>query len=203
MSVEINPLILAIIDILVALLLCLIVCLFVIKFVVKYRKNLFSIKNIVIVLALLLGVCAYKYVYTIEMKHRANYIILAMKEYRINNGHYPNDIMSFIDVKDNLDNDMMFSSDNIPGKGNFTIYQVNNNESILVVGGFTPPNILFFPNEDRKEINSYYFVDSSFSGIGLMIFFIKVLKMFNPFLWFIIFCMLIRCLVNIKRKGLT
>lgn len=56
---------------------------------------------------------------------------------------------------------MMFDSKDIPGKGYFIIHsqiaELEKYGSILIVGGYNPPNVIYFPKIKKKEINSTYF----------------------------------------------
>jgi hypothetical protein len=93
---------------------------------------------------------------------RANYIISLMEKYNKKNGYYPEKIEDILKVE--LDWDcMMYNSKKIIGKGCFLIHYQDMNRNIygniLIVGGYNPPNVIYFPKIKKKEINSTYIKD--------------------------------------------
>lgn len=95
---------------------------------------------------------------TREIEIRADYIIDLMERYKDYMGRYPYDIDDILDTC--YADYMMVDSKDIPGKGFFIIYDgVDKDEygNILVVGGWNPPNVIYFPKIKKKEINSTYF----------------------------------------------
>ncbi|WP_025267164.1 hypothetical protein [Bibersteinia trehalosi] len=114
---------------------------------------------------LLIIVVAYKLYSHKEMRDieiRADYIISLMEKHYRNEGYYPNRIEKILDVE-LVNKYMMYNSNKIPGKGYFIILynSADRNEygDILVVGGYNPPNVIYFPKIKKKEINSDYFND--------------------------------------------
>lgn len=88
-----------------------------------------------------------------EMGKRADYIIYLMGDYYVNKGIYPSKIDDILNV---------YYVDNIPGKSDFAIYNGVDFEtlgSILVVGGWNQPNVLYFTKIKKKVINSDYFTE--------------------------------------------
>lgn len=93
-----------------------------------------------------------------DIEIRADYIIELMEKYKKDTGKYPTDIDDIL-VTYYADY-MMVDSKDIPGKGYFIILSnaAGRDEygDILVVGGWNPPNVIYFPKIKKKEVNSTY-----------------------------------------------
>lgn len=111
---------------------------------------------------LLIIISSYNFYNYLEIKNieiRADYIIELMEKYNNSYGKYPTDINNILVAYDT--GYMMFDSKDIPGKGYFIIHsqiaELEKYGSILIVGGYNPPNVIYFPKIKKKEINSTYF----------------------------------------------
>lgn len=94
-----------------------------------------------------------------DIEIRADYIISLLEGYYERQGYYPDRIEKLLDVE-LVEKAMMYNNENIPGKGYFIILydSVDKDEygDILIVGGYNPPNVFYFPKIKKKEINSTY-----------------------------------------------
>lgn len=128
-----------------------------------------------LIVSLLIIVVSYKLYSHKEIRDietRADYIIKLMEEYNSSNGEYPTDVDDILVAYDT--GYMMFDSQDIPGKGYFVIHsqiaELEKYGSILIVGGYNPPNVIYFPKIKKKELNSDYFNDGSYYGSAAVVF---------------------------------
>ncbi|WP_025267167.1 hypothetical protein [Bibersteinia trehalosi] len=115
-------------------------------------------KKFIVFLLIIISYKLYYHKVMIDIETRADYIIELMEEYKSSTGGYPTDVDDILATY--YADYMMVDSKDIPGKGFFIIYDgVDKDEygNILVVGGWNPPNVIYFPKIKKKEINSTYF----------------------------------------------